>query len=69
MHINYNTNVLQWANTKNMIATIKWRRIAYLGQVLRGEKYCFLQLILKGKIENWWKVGRIQQTRIENGLA
>lgn len=54
-----NTEVLRRANSeRQLIINIKCRKIAYLGHVLRGEKYHLLQLVIKGKIEGKRGVGR-----------
>uniref|UniRef100_A0A8D8TH11 Uncharacterized protein n=1 Tax=Cacopsylla melanoneura TaxID=428564 RepID=A0A8D8TH11_9HEMI len=36
---------------KELLQTIKERKIQYLGHILRGEKYALLQLIFQGNIE------------------
>lgn len=62
-----NEEVLRRARTeRQLLTTIKCRKISYLGHVLRGEKYHLLQLILKGKIEGKRGVGRRQMSWLRN---
>lgn len=62
-----NEEVLRRANTdRALITTIKCRKIAYLGHILRGEKYYLLQLIIKGKIEGRHRIGRRQMSWMRN---
>ncbi|KAL1447433.1 hypothetical protein WDU94_013960 [Cyamophila willieti] len=43
---------------KELLQTIKERKIQYLGHILRGEKYALLQLIFQGNIEGKRSRGR-----------
>lgn len=62
-----NTEVLRRANSdRQLITAIKCRKIAYLGHVLRGEKYHLLQTIMKGKIEGRRGPGRRQHSWLRN---
>lgn len=62
-----NEEVLRRASTeRQLLTTIKCRKISYLGHVLRGEEYRLLQLILKGKIEGRRGVGRRQMSWLRN---
>lgn len=62
-----NDEVLRRARVERQIMiTVKCRKIAYLGHILRGEKYHLLQLIMKGKIEGKRGVGRRQISWLRN---
>lgn len=62
-----NTEVLERAHTqRELLTTIKCRKIGYLGHVLRGEKYRLLHLILKGRIEGRQGIGRKQLSWLRN---
>ncbi|XP_071581636.1 uncharacterized protein [Temnothorax nylanderi] len=55
------TNAEVWRRAgaqRELLITVKCRKIEYLGHVLRGEKYRLLQLILKGRIEGRRGIGR-----------
>ena len=47
---------------KELLLTIKKRKIQYLGHVLRGEKYEMLRVILQGKISGKRSIGRRQNS-------
>ena len=58
-----NRDVLKRSNSqRELLNTVKSRKISYLGHILRGSKYRLLQLILKGKIEGHRGPGRKQQS-------
>lgn len=62
-----NEAVLDRANTvRELLTTVKCRKLAYLGHVLRGNRYRILQLIMKGKIEGRRGVGRKQISWLKN---
>lgn len=62
-----NEAVLDRANTvRELLTTVKCRKLAYLGHVLRGNRYRMLQLIMKGKIEGRRGVGRKQISWLKN---
>lgn len=62
-----NEVVLRKANKeRELFRTIKRGKISYLGHILRGDRYCILQLILKGKIEGRRGVGRKQMSWLRN---
>jgi len=62
-----NTDVLKRAGTQRKPLTkIKYRKIEYLGHVQRGERYCLLQLILKGRIEGRRGIGRKKLSWLRN---
>ena len=65
-----NRDVLKRSNTqRELLNTVKCRKISYLGHILRGSKYRLLQLILKGKIEGRRGPGRKQQSWLRNILG
>ncbi|KAG8232690.1 hypothetical protein J437_LFUL011307 [Ladona fulva] len=41
-----------------LLRTVKRRKLAYVGHVIRGEKYFLLQITIKGKTEGKRVVGR-----------
>jgi len=49
-----------------LLITVKCRKVSYLGQILRGDRYHLLQLIMKGKIEGRRGVGRRQTSWLRN---
>jgi len=51
---------------RTILETIKKRKTAYLGHVLRQDKYRFLQLIMEGKIEGKRGPGRRQCSWLKN---
>jgi len=54
-----NDEVLRIINkNREMLDTIKRRKTAYLGHVIRNERYQFLQLIIEGKIKENRGIGR-----------
>lgn len=54
-----NAEVLQRMNTnKELLLTLKERKIEYFGHVMRGNKYEILRLIIEGKIQGKRSVGR-----------
>ena len=62
-----NTEVLERARTKReLLTSIKMRKVSYLGHVMRGDKYHVLQLIIEGKIEGRRGVGRKQMSWLRN---
>ena len=62
-----NATVLQRAGVhRELLTIIKVRKVSYLGHVLRGGKYKFLHLIIKGKIEGRRGVGRRQISWLRN---
>ena len=62
-----NSEVLRRANIgRELLTTMKIRKTAYLGHVLKGEKYSFLQLIIQGKIEGRRGVGRRLMSWLRN---
>ena len=62
-----NRDVLKRSNTqRELLNTVKCRKISYLDHILRGRKYRLLQLILKGKIEGRRGPMRTQQSWLRN---
>lgn len=62
-----NEQVLERARVeRELLTTIKIRKLSYLGHILRGQKYRVLQLILKGKIEGRRGIGRKQASWMKN---
>lgn len=62
-----NGRVLERAGTDRMLlSAVKCRKVAYLGHVLRGEKYRLLQLIMKGKVEGRRGIGRKRMSWLKN---
>ncbi|CAG9826360.1 unnamed protein product [Diabrotica balteata] len=56
-----NEEVLRSVNKdRELIKTVKHRKMSYLGHIVRGSRYKILQLILKGKIECRGGIGRQQ---------
>lgn len=62
-----NEEVLRRARTdRHLITNIKRRKVAYLGHVMRGEKFSLLRTIMEGKIEGKRGVGRKQMSWLRN---
>jgi len=62
-----NSEVLDRIQTnRELLATIKRRKTAYFGHIMRGNKYELLQLIVQGKIEGRRGVGRKQLSWLRN---
>ena len=62
-----NQEVLRRANTnRELLTTIKIRKVSYLGHLLRGEKYHLLQTILSGKVDGRRGVGRRRTSWLRN---
>ena len=51
---------------RELLTNIKKRKTAYLGHILRNEKYKILQLILEKKIEGKRGIGRKQMSWTRN---
>lgn len=51
---------------REMLLTIKRRKTAYLGHLIRNPKYQLLQLVVEGKIEGKRGVGRKQMSWLRN---
>lgn len=51
---------------KELILTIKKRKLQYLGHVMRGDKYQLLQLIIQGKIMGKRSIGRRRNSWLKN---
>jgi len=51
---------------RELLLTMKKRKVAYFGHVIRGQKYELLQLIVQGKIEGKRGVGRKQMSWLRN---
>ncbi|XP_025996276.1 uncharacterized protein LOC113005231 [Solenopsis invicta] len=63
------TNADVWRRSgarRELLVTVKCKKIEYLGHVLRGEKYRLLQLILKGRIEGRRGIGREKLSWLRN---
>lgn len=52
----------QMGKHKELLTTIKERKLEYLGHIMRGERYEILRLIIEGKIEGRRSVGRRQNS-------
>lgn len=50
--------------TKELLNTIKERKMQYLGHVMRGDRYEILRLIIEGKVQEKRSVGRPQNSKI-----
>lgn len=62
-----NEKVLQRVGeTRALLQTIKRKKVAYLGHVLRNDKYQLLQLIMMGKIKGKRRVGRRKKSWLRN---
>lgn len=62
-----NEEVLRKMNKeKEVLLTIKKRKLQYLGHVMRGEKYQLLQLIVQGKIVGKRSIGRRRNSWMKN---
>lgn len=62
-----NENVLRRINRdRELLLTIKRRKTAYLGHIMRNTKYQLLQLIIEGKIEGKRGMGRKKMSRLRN---
>ncbi|XP_045485783.1 uncharacterized protein LOC123689499 [Pieris rapae] len=51
---------------KKLMRNIKQRKVAYLGHVLRHDRYHLLQLIIMGKIQGKRRVGRRKKSWLRN---
>lgn len=51
---------------KEIISTIKKRKLQYLGHIMRGEKYQLLQIIMQGKIQGKRSIGRRRHSWLRN---
>ena len=62
-----NVDVLATVNKeRELLTTIKKRKTAYLGHVMRSEKYRYLQLIIEGKVEGRRGIGRKRLSWLRN---
>ena len=62
-----NLEVLRRMNTnKELLPTIKQRKLMYFGHVMRNEKYRLLHLIIQGKIEGRRAQGRRRTSWLKN---
>lgn len=52
----------QMGKHKELLTTIKERKLQYLGHIMRGERYEILRLIMEGKIQGKRSVGRRQNS-------
>ena len=52
--------------TRTLFTTVKRRKVAYLGHIMRSERYRLLQLIMQGKIEGRRGLGRKQISWLRN---
>lgn len=51
---------------KEVILTIKRRKMLYMGHIMRGEKYRILQVIMQGKIKGKRSIGRRRNSWLRN---
>ena len=51
---------------REVILTIKRRKLLYMGHVMRGEKYQILRIIMQGKIQGKRSVGRRRNSWLKN---
>ena len=51
---------------KEVIFTVKSRKIGYLGHIMRNKKYRLLQLILQGKVNGWREPERRRNSWLQN---
>jgi len=62
-----NEEILRRANRRRkLFETIKKRKTAYLGHIMRNERYQFLQLLIEGKIEGRRGIGRKKMSWLRN---
>lgn len=62
-----NVDVLASVNKeRELFNTIKKRKTAYLGHIMRGEKYKYLQLVIEGKVEGRRGMGRKRLSWLRN---
>lgn len=62
-----NDEVLQrMSKQRELLNTIKERKMQYLGHVLRGERYELLRLIIEGKVQGRRSVGRRQNSWLKD---
>lgn len=62
-----NDEVLRRVNQKReLLQTVKQRKVAYLGHVMRHDRYELLQLIMMGKVAGKRKVGRRKKSWLRN---
>lgn len=51
---------------REVLATVKKRKLEYFGHVMRGEKYEIIKLILQGQIEGRRNAGRRRHSWLKN---
>lgn len=51
---------------KELLLTIKKKKLQNLGHVMRGERYGILRLVIEGKIEGRKSVGRRQNSWLKD---
>ena len=62
-----NIEVLRRMNkSKEILQTVKERKLQYLGQIMRGEIYEILRLIIEGKIAGKRSIGRRQNSWVKD---
>jgi hypothetical protein len=59
--------ILRRINRKReLFGAIKKRKTAYLGHIMRSERYYFLQLLIEGRIEGRRGIGRKKMSWLRN---
>lgn len=62
-----NAEVLErMSKSKELLDTVKERKIQYLGHVMRGEKYELLRIVLEGKIKGKRSIGIRQNSWLKD---
>lgn len=51
---------------KELLLTVKERKLQYIGHIMRGERYEILRLIIEGKVEGKRSVGRRQNSWLKD---
>lgn len=51
---------------KELLSTVKERKLKYVGHIMRGDRYEVLRLVIEGKIEGRRSVGRRQNSWLKD---
>lgn len=65
-HVTNETVLRRMNKDKEILITVKKRKMAYFGHIMRGNKYEFLQLIMQGKINSKRGPGRRRISWLKN---
>ena len=65
-HVTNNTVIQRMQKELEIVHSVKVRKMAYLGHVMRNDKYQLIQLILQGKIDSRRGQGRRRTSWLKN---